>query len=180
MKKIKISGAINDSTVDGPGIRYVLFMQGCPHDCEGCHNPQTHSINAGREVSVNDILSDIKSNPFLTGVTFSGGEPFLQAKELIPLAKAIKEDLKLNLIIYSGWTFEELIENANSHSEVLELLSYGDILVDGRFILRKKNMLLLFKGSGNQRALDIKKSIYNKKAIELNDDSFREFFMKGK
>ena len=104
-KTLRIAGTVNDSIVDGPGIRYVIFTQGCPHHCEGCHNPQTHDFAAGQEADIEKIINEILGNPILSGVTFSGGEPFCQAEALVPIAEVIKKHKKhtkyfVKIIIY--------------------------------------------------------------------------------
>lgn len=164
---IRIAGTANDSIVDGPGIRFTIFTQGCPHHCEGCHNPQTHDFNGGKVVDTATLCDEIKSNPLLDGITFSGGEPFCQAKELRSIADDIN-DLKLNIMTYTGYTFEYLIGHANEENGWKELLEVSDYLVDGRFELDKKSYLLIFRGSTNQRILDCKKSIAEGKAIEAS------------
>ena len=107
--KLRIAGTVNDSIVDGPGIRFTIFTQGCPHHCEGCHNPQTHDFNGGEIVEADEIIEKIKKNPLLDGVTFSGGEPFCQAETLADIGKEIKS-LGLNVITYTGYTFDESLE----------------------------------------------------------------------
>lgn len=164
-EKLRIAGTVNDSIVDGPGIRFSIFTQGCPHHCEGCHNPQTHDFEAGELVTLESLLDKIKSNPLLDGVTYSGGEPFCQAKQLYMLGAEIKK-LGMNIVTYTGYTFEYLTEHANSENNYNELLSVTDYLVDGPFELDKRNILLRFKGSSNQRIINVKKSIAEKKVIE--------------
>ena len=106
--EIRIAGTSNDSIVDGPGIRFTIFVQGCPHHCKGCHNPQTHSYDGGKVIDTDELLEKILANPLLDGVTFSGGEPFVYAKQLADLARKIKQN-NLNIVTYSGYTFERLI-----------------------------------------------------------------------
>ena len=112
--ELRIAGTVNDSIVDGPGIRFSIFVQGCPHNCEGCHNPQTHDFNGGAIFTTEELLDKVKGNPLLDGVTFSGGEPFCQAEALAKLGKDIKA-LGLNIITYTGYTFEQLYENRNKN-----------------------------------------------------------------
>lgn len=159
--KIRVFGTANDSIVDGPGLRYALFVQGCKHNCRGCHNPQSHPLDGGMVQDVDEIFDEIKKNPLLDGVTFSGGEPFLQAKALAELAKRIKAE-GLNLYVYSGFTFEELEEGANEENSWRELLEQTDFLVDGKFEEDKKHYTLLFKGSENQRIIDVQESLKGK------------------
>lgn len=162
MSKLRLSGIINESIVDGPGLRFVIFAQGCPHHCDGCHNPQTFDPKGGYEEEIDKILQKIKSNPLLQGVTFSGGEPFMQAKSFSLLAKKIHE-MNLNVMSYTGYLFEDLLKKP----DFKELLQNVDILVDGPFIKEKKNLMLKFKGSENQRIIDIKKSFKENKVIEI-------------
>ncbi len=164
MKKLRISGIEPESIVDGPGIRYTVFVQGCPHHCEGCHNPQTHAFDGGRMIAMEKILDEIKMNPLLSGVTFSGGEPFCQPEELCELGRAIKE-MGLNLTCYSGFTFEELLELGKKQPAVMELLQLIDILVDGRFILAQKSLMLKFRGSKNQRLINVAASLKNGEVV---------------
>lgn len=154
-KPLRIAGTIQDSIVDGPGIRYVIFTQGCPHHCPGCHNPQTHDFAGGRDADVEEILSQIFGNPLLAGVTFSGGEPFAQADALVPIAEAVKGRNK-NLMIYTGYLFEELWKRQDA--AVQRLLELADILVDGPFVLAERDLTLQYRGSSNQRVIDLKKT----------------------
>ena len=151
--KLKIADIIDDSVVDGEGYRLAVFTQGCQHNCPECHNPQSHDMNAGRWVEIEDILKIIKDNPLLSGVTFSGGEPFLQPKPLTMLAKKIHE-LNLNIWCYTGFTYEELCMKNNK--DVDDLLENIDILVDGKFIVEQRDLSLLYRGSSNQRIIDLK------------------------
>ena len=162
---IRIAGTVNDSIVDGPGIRFAIFTQGCPHHCEGCHNPHTHDFEAGELVALESLLDKIKSNPLLDGVTYSGGEPFCQAEQLYNLGIEIKK-LGMNIVTYTGYTFEYLTEHANSQNFYKELLSVTDYLVDGPFELDKRDILLKFKGSSNQRIINVRKSLTKKKVVE--------------
>lgn len=158
MNKVRIAGIIPESIVDGPGIRMTIFTQGCIHHCKGCHNPETHPLNGGKFVNIYDILDDIKSNPLLDGVTFSGGEPFLQSKELSLLGKEIKA-LGLDIITYTGYTFEEIVTGIDKHKYWKELLNITDILIDGKYKEDSRSLLLKFRGSKNQRIIDVKKSL---------------------
>ncbi|MDO5560821.1 MAG: anaerobic ribonucleoside-triphosphate reductase activating protein [Oscillospiraceae bacterium] len=161
---IRIAGTVNDSIVDGPGIRFTVFTQGCPHNCRGCHNPQTHDFNGGRDEQISTLVRKINSNPLLDGVTFSGGEPFCQAAALAQLAGSL--DDTLDIMTYTGYTFEYLLENADDNNHYMDLLECTDILVDGRFEIDKMSYELVFKGSSNQRILDCKKSLSLKEAQE--------------
>lgn len=165
--KMRIAGTVSESIVDGPGLRFTVFTQGCPHNCDGCHNPQTHSFSAGTLTNTEDILSKILSNPLLDGVTFSGGEPFCQAEALTILGNEIKKH-NLNIITYTGYTFEYLTGNANDNNFYMKLLEITDYLIDGKFEKDKKSLLLSFRGSSNQRIIDCKRSLKEKKIITVD------------
>ncbi|MGN1227827.1 MAG: anaerobic ribonucleoside-triphosphate reductase activating protein [Christensenellales bacterium] len=169
MGKLRIAGVENDSITDGPGLRFVVFTQGCPHNCKGCHNPQTHSLNGGTEIDCEELLKMIDNNPLLSGVTISGGEPILQAKALIPFADAVKQR-KLNLALYTGFTYEQLMEK--NDSDILQLLKYVDVIIDGKFEIEKKSFDLKFKGSSNQRIIDMQKSLNEKKVVLMENSSW--------
>lgn len=155
--QLQLSGTANDSIVDGPGLRFTIFVQGCPHHCKGCHNPQTHPFEGGTLTETDELLAKIKGNPLLDGVTFSGGEPFCQAKALAALGREIRA-LGLNIITYTGYTFEELYAR-RSEDGIGELLEVTDHLVDGPFIEAQKSYQLTFRGSANQRILDCQESL---------------------
>lgn len=159
---IRVAGIENDSITDGPGLRFVLFMQGCPFHCEGCHNPHTLPLEGGNDMSVDEIMRLVESNPLLSGVTLSGGEPFIQAKQLVPLAKRIKQ-YGLELAAYSGFTFEQLLSSEDEDKH--ELLKVLDILIDGPFIKNKKSLDIGFRGSANQRFINAKESFIQRKPI---------------
>lgn len=154
-----------DSIVDGPGLRIVLWTQGCTHKCKNCHNPQTHDTTKGTLYDVEDLIKQIKQTKYQTGITFSGGEPFLQPAPLVTIAKAAKE-LHLNLWAYSGFTYEQLLED----NEQKELLSYLDVLVDGKYIDELNDYRLVFKGSKNQRIIDVQASLKEGKVIRSSYD----------
>ena len=153
--ELRISGTIEESITDGPGYRFTVFTQGCPHRCPGCHNPQTHDPAGGKVIDTDSLLPGIKEDPLLSGVTFSGGEPFLQPAPLADLAEKVKP-LGLNVWVYSGWTYEEL--KAMENPDVERLLAASDVLVDGRFIQAEKSIALLYRGSRNQRLVDLNKT----------------------
>ena len=154
---IRMAGVIRESIVDGPGLRFVVFAQGCPHGCPGCHNPATHDFQGGTDCSLEKILAAIDQNPLLDGVTFSGGEPMSQPEAFYNLAEAIKER-GLNLIIYTGYTYEELQKLGESRPAVRKLLELTDLLIDGRFVLEQRDLSLLFRGSRNQRVIDMNRT----------------------
>ncbi len=163
---LRIAGTVPESIVDGPGIRFTIFTQGCPHNCFGCHNPQTHDFSAGELVSLDDLLEKMKGNPLIDGVTFSGGEPFCQARELYYIATQVKK-LGLNILAYTGFTFEYLVENSSDENFYKELLSVTDILIDGKFEIEKKSYSLKFRGSSNQRIISVKESLEQNKVVEI-------------
>ncbi|MDR1619895.1 MAG: radical SAM protein [Clostridiales bacterium] len=153
---IRVAGIVNDSITDGPGLRLAIFMQGCLRGCPGCHNPSALPLKGGEPYSAAALYDRVKANPLLSGVTFSGGEPLLQAAALIPLAKKIRR-AGYALSIYTGYTFETLL-NEND-ADKLSLLRCADTLVDGPFILAERDLSLLFRGSKNQRILDVAQSL---------------------
>ena len=157
MAKIRIAGITRESVSDGPGIRLVVFTQGCHHRCEGCHNPETWDFEGGRMIETSEIVKLVKENPLLSGITLSGGEPFLQAEKLIPLVREVK-DYGKNVVIYTGYTFEKLLELGKKKPSVRKLLSGADYLIDGPFIKPLKTLNLPFRGSSNQRFIDLKKT----------------------
>lgn len=155
---IDIAGFDDDAIADGPGLRFVLFVQGCPRNCPGCHNPQTHPFGTGTPMRVSELADRILSNPLTTGVTFSGGEPLCQAEPLALLAERLGDERPfMDIAIYTGYTFEELLAEADPVR--LRLLRSADILVDGPFVQSLANRLLSFRGSSNQRILDIPRSL---------------------
>lgn len=163
--EIRIAGTVQDSIVDGPGLRYAVFVQGCPHNCTGCHNPQTHDFAGGRLTTTEALFEEFAENPLTQGVTFSGGEPFCQAQALCELGARIKER-GTHLMCYSGWTFEELMQKAQREEYVGRLLGITDVLVDGRFELAKRSLMLSFRGSTNQRLIDVQESLKRGAAVE--------------
>ncbi len=154
-------GFVMDSIVDGPGLRCAIFVQGCPHACFNCHNPATHPFEGGDVMSVDTIYNAVKANPLCGGVTFSGGEPFCQAKSLTLLAKKLKAD-GYELAAYSGYTFEQLYAGTDDQKE---LLRYLDVLIDGPFLEAEKDLTLRFRGSKNQRILSVQDSMKEKIAV---------------
>lgn len=156
---IRIAGFVNDSLVDGPGIRLTIFTQGCPYACPGCHNPDTWDAKGGEEIEIDYLARLWRKNPLLDGLTLSGGEPLFQKERLLPLIKLAKAD-GLNITLYTGTTIEKLwAQNDKVTNEILALVDY---LIDGPFILQEKNLSLLYRGSNNQRIIDLRKSSRNK------------------
>jgi anaerobic ribonucleoside-triphosphate reductase activating protein len=149
--ELRISGIAEESIVDGPGLRYVVFTQGCPHHCRGCHNPETHDPGGGILRDTDDLLQAVEENPLLSGVTFSGGEPFLQPEPLAAMARKVKKAGK-TVLVYTGYTLEQLVADRNA--AVRELLLLTDTLVDGPYIEALRDPDLTFRGSANQRILN--------------------------
>ena len=164
--KLRIaSPVICDSIVDGPGLRMVIWTQGCKHNCKGCHNPQTHSLTKGYEVDTKEIINKMASLKLQQGITLSGGEPFLQPAPLVEIAKEAK-NMNLDVWSYTGFKFEELIDRKNPlYFENVELLKYIDVLVDGKFEEDKKNISLTLRGSTNQRIINVKETLKENKLI---------------
>ena len=151
---LRIAGIMKESIVDGPGVRFAIFCQGCPHECAGCHNPSTHSFQEGKIIKISNILKYIDENPLIQGVTFSGGEPLCQVKPFLSLAKEVK-NRNLHLLIYTGYTIEELEIRMKKEHELEELLRTADHLIEGRFVQKLRNLSLLYRGSSNQRIIDL-------------------------
>ena len=172
---LRLAGVVRESIVDGPGLRFAIFCQGCPHNCPKCHNQDTHDFSGGYDCDIQKIVNAIEENPLLSGVTFSGGEPSHQPVAFLEIAKKVKSR-GLNIWMYSGYTLEELLSRANSaisdlnnmnenSSQTSEknkeqvaltgLLSLIDVLVDGKFINELKDLTLPFRGSRNQRIIDM-------------------------
>ncbi len=162
--KVRVAALVNDSIVDGPGLRYAVYTQGCPHHCEGCHNPQTHDINGGTERDTDSIWREINENPLLSGITFSGGDPLLQPLPLAELAEKAQE-VGLNVWCYTGWTWEDLMQRADS--DIIKLLKSVDVLVDGPFMIEQRTLDLPFRGSKNQRLINVPESFVSGTAEEI-------------
>lgn len=151
--ELRISGLVEDSIVDGPGLRLTVFTQGCPHKCAGCHNPETHDPNGGRLVHVGEVFHVFLRNPLLKGVTFSGGEPFLQAGALCELGRKVRA-IEKDLVCYTGFEYEQLMLMGQTNPAIAELLELTDLLIDGPYVEGLRDLGLLFRGSSNQRLLD--------------------------
>ena len=160
---LRVAGELAASIEDGPGYRYVLFVQGCPFACKGCHNPQSHSFSGGYFMSPDDIIKKVCDNPLLDGMTFSGGEPFEQAAVLSALAQKIN-DKGLNVVCYTGYTYEEII--ASKDPNKIDLLKRCWLLIDGRYIEGLRSWQHEFRGSSNQRIIDVAKSLEAGRAVE--------------
>ncbi|KAF5082662.1 Anaerobic ribonucleoside-triphosphate reductase-activating protein [anaerobic digester metagenome] len=153
--QIRIAGVVKESIVDGPGIRFVVFAQGCSHHCEGCHNPDTHDLSGGQLVAIDAIIDEMKKNPLLDGITLSGGEPFAQSVGFSELARRAQA-AGYHVMTYTGYTYERLL--AEPEQSWQQLLEHTDLLVDGRFEMAQKSLLLKFRGSQNQRIIDVRRS----------------------
>lgn len=151
---IRLAGVIRESIVDGPELRFVIFVQGCPHRCKGCHNPETHNSDGGFVTSTSNIWREIIANPLLKGITFSGGEPFLWGRELSIIGQAAANK-GLNILTYTGYTYEKLVSMAEVDRDVHQLLAVSNYLIDGPYIEAQRSLSLKFRGSSNQRILDI-------------------------
>ncbi|WP_186428704.1 anaerobic ribonucleoside-triphosphate reductase activating protein [Clostridium sp. BSD9I1] len=165
MNYLQIAGFLDNSLTNGEGLRSVVYVSGCNHKCKGCHNEAMQDYDYGDKVLIEEVLQRIKDNiPVVKGVTFSGGEPFEQAQVLSRLASEIRK-LDLNIWCYTGFTFEEITNDTSNNKQWMELLNQIDILVDGRFEEGKKDRKLKYKGSSNQRIIDVKKSLEKSEVI---------------
>lgn len=162
---MNVSGINFESIADGEGVRVVVFISGCLHNCKGCHNPASHSFTAGQPFTSDlqdKIVAYIKNTPFISGLTLSGGDPMYSAEELIPFVQKLRSEVDgVTVWIYSGFLYEEIKQN----EEMSELLKQCDVLVDGEFVLEQRDITLAYKGSQNQRIIDIQKSMTNNKII---------------
>ena len=153
--EIRLAGLVPESIVDGPGYRFTVFVQGCPHACPGCHNPQSHDFQGGYLADTAEIIGRMGANPLVRGVTLSGGEPMMQAAALCEIAQAAKEK-GLSVWCYTGYTYEQLMEM--NDADQMALLGLIDVLVDGPYIAAQRSLNLAFRGSGNQRLIDMNKT----------------------
>ena len=169
-KTLRLAGFDRDGIADGPGLRCVVFVQGCPHHCPGCQNPQTWPFEGGQEVTPSEIRDRIEATVLDTGVTFSGGEPFAQADALAALADLLRP--RYDIACYTGYVFEALLKKAEEEPGVRRLLERIDILVDGPFVQARRDRLLLFRGSGNQRILDVPVSLAAGAAVWTKDPAW--------
>lgn len=160
---LRVLDILEDTTVDGPGFRTSIYCAGCQHHCPGCHNPQSWDMEGGREVAVSDILQAILDDPF-ADVTFSGGDPMYQAEAFTELARQIRAKSQKTIWCYTGFTFEQLLLNPRTRA----LLEQLDVLVDGRYVEALRDTDLLYRGSSNQRLIDVKKSLEEGKVVSWN------------
>jgi anaerobic ribonucleoside-triphosphate reductase activating protein len=164
--QIRLAGIVPESIVDGPGYRFAIFAQGCPHHCPNCHNPHTHNFADGKLYDTDRIIKRVNKFPQTDGITFTGGEPFCQPDAFLEIAKAYD---KQNIWCYTGFKYEELIQSENP--AVTLLLSKIDVLIDGKYIDKQRSYLLKFKGSKNQRIIDVKRSIKQGEVVLFGENS---------
>lgn len=166
--KIRLAAYLQpDSIVDGEGIRTVIWTQGCPHHCPGCHNPETWNMNDGALIDLKEVYEIIDSLEGQDGITFSGGDPFMQPEACSEIAKYAKKK-GLSIWSYTGYTWEELMKLSKTKPEILEFLKEIEVLVDGRFVLAKKSFSCIFRGSTNQRIIDVKESLKQDKVVTVS------------
>lgn len=166
-KKVRLAGITPESVVDGPGLRYVIWAQGCKHRCRECHSPQTWDFDGGQLRDMDDILEEIKRNKLLKGITLSGGDPLEQAEKLAYVAKKVRE-WGMDVWCYTGYTFEFVLGNMHGRKGWKELLENADVLVDGRYEPGQKDLGLIFRGSKNQRVIDLPKSLSSSSVVLLD------------
>ena len=159
---MQVLDIVEGTTVDGPGLRTSIYFAGCKHECPGCHNPQSWDFNAGKDMSIDEMLAIVKKNNF--NVSLSGGDPMYLAKDAGELCRRIREELRKNIWCYTGFVWEAIVGNP----EFMPLLENIDVLVDGPFILARRDISLCFRGSGNQRIIDVKKSLEEGKVVQLD------------
>ena len=166
--QVRIAGIANDAIVDGPGIRLAVFFQGCEMRCPNCHNPHTHDLNGGEMKNLSEIIEMMDKNPLLDGITLTGGEPFLQADKAAVLAEAARAR-GLSVVAYTGYLFEQLLENI----EHLKLVKLCDYITDGAYEEGSRSLELFFKGSKNQRIIDIAKTFETGAVCEVEEYAAR-------
>lgn len=166
---IQLMRIVVDTTVDGPGWRTSIYCAGCHHACHGCHNPETWSFTAGKSRSVDDIIEELKTTE--GNITFSGGDPMYQAEAFTELARRIREELHRTIWCYTGFRYEEVVADP----EMSKMLPYLEVLVDGPFVMAERNINLLFRGSNNQRLIDVQKSLSAGQVVEYLYQPYPEF-----
>ena len=172
MNTVRLSGIKKHSSVNGPGVRYVLFFQGCPHRCPGCQNPETHDPAGGTERLTDDVIREILQTKYLDGLTFSGGDPLMQPQAVIEIAGTAKK-AGLSLWLYTGWTYEQIINGAAGET-AKEALTRLDVLVDGPFVEKLKTGRAIWRGSDNQRLIDVQRSLKENKVTELPESKVNQ------
>ena len=174
--KIRLAAYLQpDSIVDGEGIRTVIWTQGCPHNCLGCHNPETHDLKGGALVDLEEVYEIIDSLEGQIGITFSGGDPFMQPKECSEIAKYARKK-GYNIWAYTGYTFEQLLTLAKTRKEIMDFLKEIDVLVDGKFLIDERSLDLYYKGSANQRIIDVKESLKQNMVVEISRYKWKKIF----
>lgn len=161
--KIRLSGIYKNSIVDGPGIRYAIYTQGCQHQCPGCHNPGTHDIQGGYFNETTDVINDVLKYPLIKGITISGGEPFLQIEAVLEITNNFYRHK--DIMIYTGFDYDFLLEKAKKDEMLDQLLHTVDYIVDGKFIQALRDLSLTYRGSSNQRIIDVKQTRIKKEII---------------
>ncbi len=169
---VRIAGISRESVSDGPGFRSVIFFQGCPHHCPGCHNPQTRDLNGGDLKTIDWVIEELQINPLVSGVTLSGGEPFAQAEAAALIAERLKKH-QLNLWVYSGFTWEELLADIEKPG-YRQLLNLADVVVDGPFLIKQRDINLPYRGSKNQRLICVPESLATKQLVLWQETKYFE------
>lgn len=164
---IRVAGALKHSSVNGPGVRYVLFFQGCFHACPGCQNPETHSRDGGVRRDTRDVIAEILSTKYLDGVTLSGGDPFVQPEALGEIVRACRR-AGLNVWVYTGFTYEQIIQGAAGDGAT-DILEDIDVLIDGRFVEALRDGKCRCRGSSNQRLIDVQASLREGRAVIMDE-----------
>lgn len=162
---VNVAGIVRESIVDGPGFRFVIFCQGCPHGCKACHNPDTHAFKDNKLMKVDELFESIMKPRMGKGVTFSGGEPFCQAASFAKLGEKLKA-AGIGILIFTGYEYEELIKLSEKNENIMRLIKTADYIVDGRYKEELRDLSLKFRGSSNQRIIDVKKTLEACKIVE--------------
>lgn len=163
--KIRLAAPLQyDSVVDGEGIRTVIWTQGCSHNCKGCHNPETHDFNGGALIDIEDIKKELMNLKFQDGITLSGGDPFMQPDACLEIARFAKK-IGLNVWTYTGFTFDQLKTLGRTKPVIIELLKNIDVLIDGKFVLEEKTYEAPYRGSKNQRIIDVQQSLIKNEIV---------------
>lgn len=162
---VNVAGIVRESIVDGPGFRFVIFCQGCPHGCKACHNPDTHAFKENKLIGVDELFESIMKPRLGKGVTFSGGEPFCQAAPFAKLGEKLKA-VGIDILIFTGYEYEELIKMAKYNESIMRLIKTADYIVDGKYKEELRDLSLKFRGSSNQRIIDVKKTLEACQVVE--------------
>lgn len=167
IKKIRLAGIAPQSTVNGFGLRKVYFSQGCKHHCKGCFNPETWSFKTGELFDIDELIKEVSKEKYLDGVTLSGGDPFQQVKPFAVFAEKLKKK-KINIWCFTGYKWEYLLKKSESNKYVKSLLTNIDVLVDGRYEQKLHSEKHPYRGSSNQRLIDVANSLKLKKTITID------------